>query len=95
MRVISKRAIHEFVTNHPDAKSALEEWYATVCKARWKSLAELRQVYPHADPVERRTVFNIRGNHYRLITRVNYRMQRVFILHILTHAEYDKGDWKR
>jgi mRNA interferase HigB len=40
-------------------------------------------------------VFNIHGNNYRLIARVNYRAQRVFILHILTHAAYDKGGWKK
>lgn len=40
-------------------------------------------------------MFNIKGNSYRLIARVNYRTQRVFILHILTHADYDKGDWKQ
>ena len=42
-----------------------------------------------------RTVFNIHGNDYRLIARVNYSTKRVFVLHILTHAQYDKGDWKR
>ena len=45
--------------------------------------------------VGRRTVFNIHGNAYRLIARVNFVTQRVFILHVLTHKEYDKGDWKQ
>ena len=43
----------------------------------------------------RRSVFNIRGNDYRLIVRVNYKTKRVFILNILTHVEYSKGGWKR
>lgn len=93
--MITKRAILDFAWRHPDAKPALEQWYRTVCQAKWQSLVETRQVYPSADPVGRRTVFNIKGNSYRLIARVNYRSQRVFILGILTHAEYDRGDWKQ
>jgi mRNA interferase HigB len=95
LRVIAKRAVVDFAQQHPDAKSALEQWYKTVSQAMWKSLVETRQVYPSADLVGRRTVFNIKGNSYRLIARVTYRTQRVFILHILTHADYDKGDWKQ
>jgi mRNA interferase HigB len=63
--------------------------------ADWNSLAEVRSAFAHADVVGRRTVFNIHGNDYRLIARINYRTKRVFILHILSHAEYKKGDWKR
>ena len=51
--------------------------------------------FAHADVVGRRTVFNIHGNDYRLVARVNYKTKRVFILHILTHVEYSKGGWKR
>jgi mRNA interferase HigB len=56
---------------------------------------ELRRDFAYADPVGRRTVFNIHGNKYRLIARINYRAKRTFILHILTHAEYSKGGWNR
>ena len=64
-------------------------------RADWRSLAEVRSDFAHADIVGRRTVFNIHGNDYRLIARVNYRTKRVFILYILTHVEYSKGEWKR
>jgi mRNA interferase HigB len=94
MRVISKRRIEEFVGKHPRAKPGLEHWYGVVKQATWKSLAEVKQVYPHADLVGRRTVFNIAGNLFRLIARINYRIQAVYILAILTHAEYSKGRWK-
>ena len=70
-------------------------WYRIARRADWGSLAEVRSDFSHADIVGRRTVFNIHGNDYRLIARVNYRTKRVFILHILTHDEYSKGDWKR
>jgi len=72
----------------------LMNWYRITKSAKWTSLVEVRRDFAHADPVGRRTVFNIHGNHYRLIARVNYRTQRVFILHVLTHVDYTKGGWK-
>ena len=95
MRVISKPSILTFSKRHPDALVPLMNWYRIARKAYWGSLAEVRRDFSHADIVGRRTVFNIHGNDYRLIARVNYKSKRVFILHILTHLEYSKGDWKR
>ena len=95
MRVISKPAILKFSERHPDALVPLMNWYRITRRADWGSLAEVRRDFAHADIVGRRTVFNIHGNNYRLIARVNYKTKRVFILHILIHVEYSKGDWKR
>lgn len=95
MRIIKRGALVEFWQKHPDAKPSLESWYAVVRKATWKTPAEMKAVYAQADLVGRRTVFNISGNKYRLIARVNYETQRVFVLHLLTHAEYDQGIWKQ
>ena len=95
MRVISKPAILKFAEKHPDALAPLMNWYRITKKANWRSLAEVRSDFANADIVGRRTVFNIHGNDYRLIARVNYRTKRVFILYILTHVEYSKGGWKR
>ena len=95
MRVISKPAILKFSARHPDALVPLMNWYRIARRADWISLAGVRRDFAHADIVGRRTVFNIHGNDYRLIARVNYKTKRVFILHILTHAEYAKGGWKR
>ena len=94
MRIIKRGALERFWREHPDAKASLESWYGVVRKADRKTPAGLKQVYPNAGLVGRRTVFNIAGNKYRLIARVNYQTQRVFVLYILTHAEYDKGAWK-
>jgi mRNA interferase HigB len=94
MRIIKRGALQQFWQQHPDAKASLESWCAVVRKAIWETPAEMKQVYPGADLVGRRTVFNIAGNKYRLIARVNYQTQRVFVLYLLTHAEYDKGAWK-
>ncbi|MEW6296876.1 MAG: type II toxin-antitoxin system HigB family toxin [Thermodesulfobacteriota bacterium] len=60
--------------------------------ARWRSLAEAKRVYPQADLVGDKTVFNIAGNRVRLITYINYPAQIVYIKDILTHAEYGRGD---
>lgn len=95
MRVISRPVILRFAQRHPDALAPLTNWYRITQRADWNSLAEVRADFAHADIVGRRTVFNIHGNPYRLIARVNFRTKRVFILHILTHAEYSKGGWKR
>jgi mRNA interferase HigB len=94
MRIIKRGALVQFWERHPDAKASLESWYGVVRGATWQTPVEMKQIYPNADLVGRRTIFNIAGNKYRLIARVNYQTQRVFVLHILTHAEYDRGGWK-
>ncbi len=94
MRVISRRRIREFVETHERARKALDAWYRTALQADWANLADVRTVYPHADQVDRCTVFNIHGNSYRLVAAINYEYQTIYIRHILTHKEYDKGSWK-
>ena len=94
MRVISRRATRDFGAKHPDSVPSLSNWLVIARKARWRNFAELREDFGSADQVGRRTVFNIAGNKYRLIGRVNYQTQKVFILRIMKHAEYLKGEWK-
>ncbi len=69
-------------------------WYRVAKLARWRNLAEVRGDFPHADSVGVFTVFNISGNKIRLIAVIKYRWQVLYIRHILTHSEYDKGKWK-
>jgi mRNA interferase HigB len=95
MRIIKRGALERFWRLHPDAKPSLESWYAVVRRAKWKTPADMKQLYANADLLGRRTIFNIAGNKYRLIARVNYQTQCVFVLYLLTHAEYDKGAWKQ
>jgi mRNA interferase HigB len=94
MNVISFQAIKEFVRKHKDSNSSLNSWYRIATKAEWKNLAEVKQSYPHADLYGRCTIFNIGGNKYRLIAKIDYRAQVLLIRKILTHAEYDKDKWK-
>jgi mRNA interferase HigB len=94
MRIIKRVALVRFWSQHPDAKASLEAWFGVVRKAKWTTPIEMKQVYSNADLVGRRTVFNIAGNKYRLVARVNYVSQTAFVLHVLTHSAYDKGAWK-
>ncbi len=95
MRVISRKRLKEFWEQNPDAKSDLEAWYRVAKKATWQNIAEVRQVYRHADAVGNCTVFNIRQNRFRLVTKIEYRIQRIYIKFVLTHVEYDREEWKR
>ena len=94
MHVISFKRIREFFTTHRDAESSLIAWYRITKAAKWQSLAELKQVYPGADLVGKYMVFNIGGNKYRLVARIVYRSQTVFVIKVMTHKEYDSGKWK-
>ena len=94
MRIISKKRLAEFWAKQPDAKQPLLAWYNITKKANWNNLAEARQDFRHADSVGTCTVFNIKGNDYRLITKIFYARKRVLTRFVLTHKEYDKGAWK-
>jgi len=95
VRVISKRAVVEFVKEYSDALEPLLHWYALTKRAAWRNFADVRRDFRHADVVGIFAVFNIAGNKYRLITVIKYRWQVVYIRHILTHKAYDKGKWKQ
>ena len=94
MHIITKKRLKEFWQIHPEAEAPLRAWAKVAEKASWQNLAETRRDFPTADPVGDCTVFNIAGNKYRLITYLNYRKQRIYILHVLTHREYDREKWK-
>lgn len=94
MNVISFKRIREFSSLHRDAESSLIAWYKTSKKANWHNIVELKAVYPSADAVGRYVVFNIGGNKYRLVARIVYRSQTVFVVAVMTHQEYNLGKWK-
>jgi mRNA interferase HigB len=94
MHIISMRRLREFWQQHSDAESSLRAWYMRVSRARWRNFPELRDDFPTADLVERSTVFNIGGNKYRLIARIEYERQRLYIRSVMTHAEYSRDRWK-
>ncbi|MGA7559865.1 MAG: type II toxin-antitoxin system HigB family toxin [Terriglobales bacterium] len=94
MHVISRKKLKEAAARHGDLEGPLEAWFRIAKKAEWKNLADVRKTFSSADAVGKRTVFNIKGNQYRLITEINYIFMRIYIRHVLTHAEYDRGGWK-
>jgi mRNA interferase HigB len=95
MHIISRKRLVLFARVHPDSEVALDTWYRCAKTAEWQNLVELRESYPAADLVGIYTVFNIKGNHYRLIAKINYHSGTIFVRDILTHAEYDKDLWKQ
>ncbi|MAM70798.1 MAG: addiction module toxin RelE [Gammaproteobacteria bacterium] len=93
MKIISKRTLREFYEEpeHADSKSGLESWYAIVNKANWKTPHEVKNTFKNASIVgNKKVVFNIAGNKYRLIVSFNYDYQIGYIKFIGTHEEYDK-----
>ncbi|MFC2155334.1 type II toxin-antitoxin system HigB family toxin [Acidobacteriota bacterium] len=94
MHVITRKRLIDFGKKHPETESALEHWYRIVKHTYFGSFAELRKTFPGADSVGRLTVFNIGGNKARLIAALHYNRQKIYIRHVLTHKEYDKGAWK-
>lgn len=97
MRVISKKTLKEFYANplYKDSKDSLEAWYNEALKANWKNPNEIKEKYANASTVgNNRIVFNIHGNKYRLIVKINYPAKIVFIRFVGTHKQYDNIDAK-
>jgi mRNA interferase HigB len=94
VHVISRKKLLEAVAVHADLSAPLDAWYRIAKKAAWKSLQDVRKTFPSADAVGIFTVFNMKGNAFRLITEINYATGRLYIRRVLTHAAYDKEGWK-
>jgi mRNA interferase HigB len=95
VHIISRKALIQFWEKHTDNKPSLVRWFKVVKTTEFHSFAELREVFPSADKVQDWIVFNISGNKYRLIASIHFNRSKVYIRHVLTHAEYDRGDWKK
>ncbi len=95
MLILGKDKLEEFWKRFRDAENALKTWIQVVDAANWQNFVELKMTYPKADLVGDCTVFNIRGNNYRLIAIVHYSAQLISVLYVLTHKEYDKNKWKK
>ncbi len=96
MRIISRKTLKAFWLTHPDARQALQAWYADVKQADWRSPSDVKRIYRNASILpNHRIVFNIKGNRYRLVVAVNYHVGIVYIRFVGTHAEYDKIDATR
>ena len=91
MRIIAKRTLRVFWELFPDAEEPLQAWYREVEKEDWDGPAKLKEKYRNASIVKKsRVVFNIKGNDYRLVVKINYQYRVVYVRFVGTHAEYDK-----
>ena len=94
VRIISRRKIREACELHAERDASLTGWYRIVKTARWDNFPDVRKTLNNADSVGTCVIFNIGHNRCRLISYINYRARIVYMLHILSHVEYDKDGWK-
>ncbi len=99
MRVISKARLRAFWESpgREDAEGPLRAWHTHVSNktVSWHSWGDVKAEFASASLVGNCVVFNIGGNKYRLVTRILYSSQKVFVLKVMTHSEYDKNSWKK
>ncbi len=92
-KIYSTRVLREFWLLHPDAEQHLKSWYEVVARFDWQTPNDVKRSFGKVSILKNgRIVFNIKGNRYRLVAKINYQKQTVFILFIGTHGEYDKID---
>ena len=93
MRTLAWRFLREYVeAGHADARSGLKDWFDEAERADWSRFSEVRRSFQSADQVGDKLIFNIGGNKYRLIVRVDFAIRRLWVRWIGTHAEYDRLD---
>ena len=99
MRIIKEKFLRDAAERYPKAAKNVAAWTVTVRAAAWRNMADVRGCYGSADVVHVRSgkpviVFNVCGNTYRLIVALHFNSQVAYTLRFLTHAEYDRDDWK-
>ena len=95
MRIISERVLREFGEKYSDTVASLDNWKRIVRQAKWASGADVKMTFSNSDLVGEKTVFNISLNRYRLIAFISFRSQIVYVKTILTHKQYEQGNWKK
>ena len=94
MHVISHAKIVAAQAAYPDCTTALDQWYRLTKRAKWRNFAEVKACFPAVDKVGDKFVFDVGGNKLRLVAAIHFNAGRVFVRVVLTHRQYDKGDWK-
>jgi len=94
MRIITNRRLRKFAERFPEAATPLQAWRKAMETAEFPHWGALKAVFPAADKVDDKTVFNIGGNKFRLVAGISFTAQILWIKAVLTHKEYDQGAWK-
>ena len=101
MRIVTWRALRQFSELWPASADPLREWYHLTQRASWRSFVDVKATFGQTDQVKVRSgqtvcVFNIGGNKFRLVAFVSYAKRKVYVLRVMTHKEYDRGNqrWK-
>lgn len=94
MQVVHWGRARQFIKRHNPAEGPLKQWRTAVQAANWKNFPDVRATFNTADWVGGKIVFDIKGNNYRLIAIAEFESEKLYIRHVLTHEEYDAGDWK-
>ena len=95
MRIFTEQTLNAYIQDHPEAKTALQEWTSIVKRSEWTCFADVKSTFNSVDNVgNQHFVFNIKGNNYRLVVVIKFTIKFVYIRFIGTHAEYDKIDCK-
>jgi mRNA interferase HigB len=95
MRIVSHKKLKDFyeMKGREDARVALERWYHVALKAEWNGLPDIKVDFPATDYTgNQHYVFNIKGNHYRLVVIIKFTMGYIYIRFVGTHEEYSKID---
>ena len=100
MRIVKPITLRSYYKKHRDAEGPLKAWLLIAQKARWTDLTDVRRTFRTADSCKVYsesvvTIFDIKGNAYRLITSIHYNAQVIYIRDFLTHAEYNDMNWKK
>ena len=93
MRIIAVSTLRAFWEKHPDAERPLKAWFAEASRSGWASPADIKAAHRNASFIaDKRVIFNIKGNDYRLVVAMHYDKRRMFIRFVGTHGEYDRID---
>jgi mRNA interferase HigB len=93
LRVIAKKVFREFWIRNSDCEQQLKSWYQEAKKSEWKNTNEIKKEYPTASILgDNSVVFNIKGNNYRLVVKINFQYQMMWVRFVGTHKEYDRID---
>jgi mRNA interferase HigB len=95
VNVISKPGLLKLAKKHPETLPSLALWYKVAKKAEWRGLHQVRREYPSADQVGDVLIFDVLGGNFRLMTRVKYNLQRIYVKALLNHREYDRKEWMK